>query len=169
MTALEIIKFHVKFGEQETDPDDLLEDALRFAGRLAEDKGIRLAVMIDEFQELLKWGRAFEDVQERHAVTAGRILCPVRFGAHHHAGTGVRLGISAVPPAGGDTMNKLPDEDTAKFVGERLASAGIRRTAACRNNVFEMSRGYPTMSRGLDCTSLCAASGSTVNRSPEAM
>ena len=143
VTALEIIKFHVKFGEQETDPDDLLEDALRFAGRLAEDKGIRLAVMIDEFQELLKWGESFlktfrsvmQSQQGVSYVLSGSAPTIMQ-GLVYDSESPLYRQLVEI------RLNKLPDEDTAKFVGERLASAGIRADGGVPEYVFEMSRGY---------------------------
>ena len=55
----EFVKLHVAFRKPATDPDEALESALNFAEVVAKERKISLVVMIDEFQELLKWKDGF--------------------------------------------------------------------------------------------------------------
>ncbi len=51
--------FHLKFKESKSSDDELLEKALQYPEKLAKAKNISFVVMIDEFQDLLKWGEEF--------------------------------------------------------------------------------------------------------------
>ena len=55
----EFAKFHVKLREAKIDEDELINMALRYPEILAERKNVYFVVMIDEFQDTLKWGDDF--------------------------------------------------------------------------------------------------------------
>ena len=66
----EFVTFHSKFRESAGNEDELLEYALEYPEKLGKSKGITLVIMIDEFQELLKWGDEFlKNVQKTSSIS----------------------------------------------------------------------------------------------------
>ena len=59
LSILECVKFTIKMNDRMPDPDALLEHALRFPEKLGRANDTAFLVIIDEFQNLLKWGVQF--------------------------------------------------------------------------------------------------------------
>lgn len=59
VTLAEFITFQTKFRESKVDEDELIEFALNYPEKLAKDKKTSFVIMLDEFQDLLKWGDDF--------------------------------------------------------------------------------------------------------------
>ncbi len=49
-------EFSVKLRDSKSDEDILVEEALQYVESLAREKGIYFAVILDEFQDIIKWG-----------------------------------------------------------------------------------------------------------------
>ena len=56
ISIAEFAKFNVKLREPKADEDELIEMALKYPQTLAEGKDVYFVIMIDEFQDTLKWG-----------------------------------------------------------------------------------------------------------------
>lgn len=58
----EFIKFQAILKEKKVDEDDLLEDSLQYPEKLGTSNKVLFVIMIDEFQELLKWKEQFHQL-----------------------------------------------------------------------------------------------------------
>jgi hypothetical protein len=56
ISIAEFAKFNFKLREPKADEDELIEMALTYPQTLAEGKDVYFVIMIDEFQDTLKWG-----------------------------------------------------------------------------------------------------------------
>lgn len=143
VTISEFAKFHVTFRKSTTDPDELVENALSFAEVLAKEKGIFLVVMIDEFQELLKWKDDFLKIF-RKTIQSQRSVSYVLSGSAptvmheliHKARSPLYRQLIHIQ------INKLPKKDVIVFIKERFASAKMRISNDASEHIFELSRGY---------------------------
>jgi AAA+ ATPase superfamily predicted ATPase len=50
-------EFSIKLRDLRTDEDILIEEALQYVESLAKEKGVYFAVILDEFQDIIEWGR----------------------------------------------------------------------------------------------------------------
>ena len=143
VTISEFAKFHVTFRKSTTDSDELLENALNFAEVLAKEKEIFLVIMIDEFQELLKWKDNFLKIF-RKAMQSQRNVSYVLSGSAptvmheliHKAKSPLYRQLIHVQ------LNKMPKKDVIVFIKERFASAKMRINNDASEHIFELSRGY---------------------------
>jgi AAA+ ATPase superfamily predicted ATPase len=55
----EYVRFRIKLREPKVNEDELLQSALKYPDNLARSKQVTFAIMMDEFQELLKWSEDF--------------------------------------------------------------------------------------------------------------
>ena len=143
VTVAEFVQFHVRFREASTDPDELLENALNFAEVLAKEKKVSLVVMIDEFQELLKWKGNFLkifrksiQVQQNVSYVLSGSAPTVMHELVYMAKSPLYRQLIHVP------LNRLPKKDIVVFVKKRLATADIKVSNDTSEYIFELSRGY---------------------------
>ena len=53
---MKFAEFSLKLQDKNTEEDSLLEDALQYVEALALEKGVFFVVMLDEFQDVIRWG-----------------------------------------------------------------------------------------------------------------
>ena len=170
VTISEFAKFHVTFRKSATDPDELVENALSFAEVLAKEKGIFLVVMIDEFQELLKWEDGFLKIF-RKTIQSQRNVSYVLSGSAptimheliHRARSPLYRQLIHVQ------IGRLPKEDVIAFIKERFASVGMRIGDDASGRIFELSRGYADYVQrlGMQVFLLCLGKKSVVKSDVE--
>lgn len=143
VTVSEFVKFHAAFGKSRTDPDELLENALNFAEVLAKEKEVHLVIMIDEFQELLKWKDGFLKIfrktmqsQQNVSYVLSGSAPTVMHELIHKAKSPLYRQLIHVQ------LNRLPKKDVIAFIKERFASVKIRIGSDVSEYIFELSRGY---------------------------
>ena len=143
MAISEFAKFHVTFREPTTDPDELLEDALKFAEVLAVEKGICLVVMIDEFQELLKWKDDFLKIfrkvmqsQQNVSYILSGSAPTAMYELIHKAKSPLYRQLIPI------RLKKLPKKDATAFIRERFASVEMQVSNDVSEHIFELSHGY---------------------------
>ncbi|MCJ7506259.1 ATP-binding protein, partial [Candidatus Bathyarchaeota archaeon] len=56
VSEVKFSEFTMRFRDKQTDEDTLIEDALHYAESLATDKSVHFVVMLDEFQDIIRWG-----------------------------------------------------------------------------------------------------------------
>lgn len=59
ISIAEFARFNAKLRKAKVDEDELIDMALRYPETLAESKNVYFVIMIDEFQDTLKWGDNF--------------------------------------------------------------------------------------------------------------
>ncbi len=143
ISVSEFVKFQVTVNKKEADPDELLEDALNYAETLAKEKGVSLVIMIDEFQELLKWGDGFLRTFRKTMQSQQR----VSFVLSGSAPTAMRrLVYDSKSPLyrqlADIRLSRLPKRDVIMFVKRRFAAAKIGVDDSVPEYIFEPSRGY---------------------------
>ena len=62
VSEIRLSEFTLRFRDSRTGEDSLIEDALRYIESLAIEKNVFFVVMIDEFQDIIRWG---DDVLKR--------------------------------------------------------------------------------------------------------
>ncbi len=143
ISVFEFVKFQVTVNKKEADPDELLENALNYAETLAKEKGVLLVIMIDEFQELLKWGDGFLRTF-RKIMQSQQKVCYVLSGSAPT--TMRRLVYDSKSPLYRQLMDirldRLPKRDVIAFVKRRLAAANMGADSGAAEYIFELSRGY---------------------------
>lgn len=143
VTIAEFAKFHVSFRKPATDSDELLENALNFAEVVAKEKRISLVIMIDEFQELLKWKDSFLKIF-RKTIQSQQNVSYVLSGSAptimheliHKARSPLYRQLIHVQ------LGKLPKNDVIVFVKKRFAAVGMKVSGSASEYIFELSRGY---------------------------
>ena len=143
VTISEFVKFHVTFRKSTTDPDELLENALNFAEVLAKERGVYLVIMIDEFQELLKWKDNFLQIfrktiqsQQNVSYVLSGSAPTVMHELIHEAKSPLYRQLIHIQ------LNKLPKKEVIAFIKERFASVEMRINNDVSEHIFELSRGY---------------------------
>lgn len=139
----EFARLHVAFRKPTTDPDESLENALNFAEVVAKERKISLVVMIDEFQELLKWKASFLKIfrktiqsQQNVSYVLSGSAPTVMHELIHEAKSPLYRQLVHIQ------LSKLPKKDVIAFIKERFASAGMKISGAASEYIFELSRGY---------------------------
>lgn len=140
----EFASFHVKLRESDHTEDELLEDALDYAEKFGTDKGTVFVVMIDEFQDVLKWGNEFLGMFRR-LVQAQSHVAYVLSGS---APTIMqRMVYDSTSPFYKQLVKihvgPLAEDSARSFVKNRLATAGISIDDPSLEQVFLFSGGLP--------------------------
>ena len=144
LSILECVKFSVKINNRRPDQDALLEHALDFPEKLGREKDMAFLVIIDEFQNLLKWGAPFLHlfrrlVQEHTHV--GYVL----------AGSSPSMMEGIIRDANSPFYRQLhevraePLRDSVllPFLHRRLRPTGISLEGEAAEKICRLSRGIP--------------------------
>ena len=144
LSILECVKFGVKINNRRPDPDGLLEHALGFPEKLGSEKDLAFLVIIDEFQNLLKWGAQFlhlfrRMVQEQTHV--GYILAgsspSMMEGIIRDANSPFYRQLHEV------RVSPLQDSVLLPFLRRRLRHTGISVEEGAAERICRLSRGIP--------------------------
>ena len=143
VTIAEFAKLHVSFRKPATDPDESLESALNFAEVVAKEKKISLVVMIDEFQELLKWKDGFLKIfrktiqsQQNVSYVLSGSAPTVMHKLIHEAKSPLYRQLIHIQ------LGKLPKDEVTAFIKKRFAAVGMKISCSASEYIFELSRGY---------------------------
>ena len=140
----EFVTFHTKFREPKIDEDELLEHALRYTEKLGDDKDISFVVMIDEFQELLKWGDEFLGMFRRLMQSQSRV-------AYVFSGSAPTIMKQMIYDAKSPFYKQLIEVRVGpltkvsvySFVKKRLQTVKISIEAKSLEKIFLLSGGLP--------------------------
>lgn len=140
----EFVKFHASLRESKINEDELLENALQYAEKLGKSKNITFVIMIDEFQELLKWGDEFLKmfrrlVQSQHhiAYVLSGSAPTVMKGMVYDSKSPFYKQLIEVH------VSLLAQEPVTSFVRDRLKSVKINIDSAALDRIYHLSRGFP--------------------------
>ncbi len=80
VSEVKFSEFTVRFRNKQTEEDTLIEDALHYVESLATEKSIFFVIMLDEFQDIIRWG---DDTLKRirAIVQAQKRICYVLAGS----------------------------------------------------------------------------------------
>jgi len=144
LSISEFAKFHVKLREARVDEDELIEMALRYPGILAESKNVYFVVMIDEFQDTLKWGddflknlRRIIESQSRVAYAfSGSVTTIMKDLLYRRRSPFYRQFVEI-------ELGKLPTQSARKFVFSRFQKVGMKISNGGIDSLLEYSGSYP--------------------------
>lgn len=140
----EFVKFHVNLREIKTREDDILENALEYSERLGKEKGISFVLMIDEFQELLKWGEGFLKMFRRLVQSQSHV-------AYVFSGSAPTIMKEMVYDAKSPfykqlvevPVGPLPEKQVTSFVKSRLESVKISVPDGTLGLIYYLTKGLP--------------------------
>ena len=140
----EFASFHVKLREPDHTDDELLEDALEYAEKFGTDKGTTFVVMIDEFQDVLKWGYEFLGMFRRLVQAQSHV-------AYVFSGSAPTIMRRMVYDAKSPFYKQLvvihveplAEGSVRSFVKNRLATAKISIDDPSLEQIFLLSGGLP--------------------------
>ena len=140
----EFVTFHTKFRETIANEDELLEDALQYPEKLGNNKKITFVIMIDEFQELLKWGDEFLKMFRRLVQSQSHI-------AYVLSGSAPTVMKEMVYDSKSPFYKQLievhvtplTEESVYSFIKNRLKTVKISIDNTSLQRIFELSRGFP--------------------------
>lgn len=139
----EYVKFHVKLNETKINEDELLEDALQYPEKLGRSNNVYFVIMIDEFQELLKWKDKFLKMLRRLVQSQKHV-------AYVFAGSAPTVMKEMVYNVKSpfykqlvDTrVDRLGQKAVTAFVQKRLRSVKIEIDSSALDMVFQLSYGF---------------------------
>lgn len=140
----EYVKFSVKLRHTKSDEDELLQSVLKYPEELARTKEVSFVIMMDEFQELLKWGDSFLKMLRTIVQSQKRVA----YAFTGSAPTVIRdLVYKQRSPFYKQlteiTVNRLPEELVRKFVKARLTRVKINISSTALDRLVYHSSGFP--------------------------
>lgn len=144
ISEAKLAEFSLSLRDKSTEEDILIEKALDFLESMAEEKDVFFVVMLDEFQDVIKWGdgtlkriRAVVQSQKRVCyVLAGSATTVMRNLVYDRRSPFYRQ-LVEVP------MTKLDKETAGTFLEARFAVANVKATGHVIEKVVSLSGGYP--------------------------
>lgn len=140
----EFVKFHGSLRETKTGEDDILENALQYSERLGNEKNISFVIMIDEFQELLKWGDGFLKMFRRLVQSQSHV-------AYVFSGSAPTIMKEMVYDTKSPfykqlveiPVGPLSEKEVTSFVKSRFASVKITVPDGTLGLVYYLTKGLP--------------------------
>lgn len=158
----EFVKFHAKLQESKVNEDELLEHALKYAENLGKDKEISFIIMIDEFQELLKWGDPFLKMLRRLVQSQSHVSYVISGSAP----TIMKNMVSDSKSPFYKQLTEIPistldKQSVTSFVKKRLQAVKITIDPNALEKVYYLSRGFADYVQrlGLSLYLLCLDGG----------
>ena len=144
VSEVRFAEFSLSLRDKSTEEDVLLEDALQYVEALADEKNVFFVVMLDEFQDVIRWG---EDTlrRVRTVVQSQKRVCYVLAGS---ATTVMRnLVYDRRSPFYRQLVDipikKLDKATVHAFLEARFAFAKIRAPGPVTEKIATLSDGYP--------------------------
>jgi AAA+ ATPase superfamily predicted ATPase len=140
----ELGQVYLQFREEEVDERALVRAAFQFFRRLAEEKGLRIVLLLDEFQEVAAFNEYLFNVlkkeldlpsQVRYFFSGSSMSLPSEIFLQEKAPLYLMVGKHYMEP--------LAQEDVVAFVRERLQSVGITIEEDAAEWIYERSGGIP--------------------------
>lgn len=140
----EFVKFQAKLREVKVNEDELLEQAIKYAEKLGDEKEISFIVMIDEFQELLKWNGQFLKMFRRLVQSQSHV-------AYVLSGSAPTIMKKIVYDAKSPFYKQLMEVSVGMldrnsvmiFVKKRFESVKISIDDNAVEKIYHFSRGFP--------------------------
>ncbi len=144
VSEIKFSEFAVKFRDKQTEDDSLIEDALRYIDSLATEKSIFFVIMLDEFQDIMRWGdntlkriRTIMQSQKNICyILTGSATTVMRELVYDRRSPFYRQLIE-IP------VKKLDQEVVKNFLKARFASVRIECEDAQTDRIAVYSGGYP--------------------------
>ncbi len=144
ISEVKLASFSMKLKDRNTEDDSLLEDALQYIEALAEEKEAYFVIMLDEFQDIIRWG---DDTLKRirTVVQSQKRVCYVFAGSattimhnlvYDHRSPFYRQ-LVEIP------IKKLDKTTISAFIKERLSSVNIQPINSVISEMATLSDGYP--------------------------
>lgn len=139
--------FRVRIGtrEREVEPETVLEDAFRYPEVLATEKGVRFALILDEFQDIgSRWGQDFLKRLRSIAESQGRVC-------YLFSGSSITFMSSLIDDASSPFYRQLhrigvgplPEEYAKAFVADRLDRCGYSFEDGALDLIVQMTDRIP--------------------------
>lgn len=140
----EFVKFQTKLREVKVNEDELLEQALKYAEKLGNEKNISFIIMIDEFQELLKWNDPFLKMFRRLVQSQSHV-------AYVLSGSAPTIMKKMVYDIKSPfykqlmeiSVGMLDKNSVTTFIQKRLQSVKITIDHTAVEKIYHLSRGFP--------------------------
>lgn len=144
ISIAELAKFNVKLREAKVDEDELIEMALRYPETLAKSKNVYFVIMIDEFQDTLKWGdnflknfRRIIESQNRVAYAfSGSVTTIMKDLLYRKRSPFYRQLVEI-------ELGKLPTKSAREFVLSRFQKVRMKISNEEINSLIEYGGSYP--------------------------
>jgi ATPase domain predominantly from Archaea len=144
ISEVRFTELSIRLKDKEAEGDALIEEALQFIESLAEDKRSFFVIMLDEFQDVVKWGegtlkrmRTIIQSQKRTCyVISGSRTSIMRDLVYKHRSPFYKQ-LVEIP------VKKIDPETLEQFMRERFATVGIRPKDDQLRMIVTYSDGYP--------------------------
>lgn len=144
VSEVRFAEFSLSLRDKSTEEDALIENALGYVGSLAEEKGVFFVIMLDEFQDAIRWGddtlkriRTVVQSQKRVCyVLSGSATTVMRNLVYNHRSPFYRQ-LVEIP------VRKLEKAVVGAFLEARFAVAKIRTMSSIIEKIADLSGGYP--------------------------
>jgi AAA+ ATPase superfamily predicted ATPase len=165
VSEVKFSEFTMRFRDKQTDEDTLIEDALHYVESLATDKSVHFVVMLDEFQDIIRWGddtlkriRTIIQLQKRVCyVLAGSATTIMRNLVYDRRSPFYRQ-LVEIP------VKKLSEQTVKKFLKKRFATARIHPDSSQIDRITTYCGGYPDYVQRLGMELyLAAGQGGSIN------
>lgn len=149
----EYVKFRIKLRDPKINEDELLRSALKYPENLARSKQVAFAIIMDEFQELLKWREGFLKMLRTIVQSQKRVA----YAFTGSAPTMIReLVYKQHSPFYKQLteiqVKRLPEEAVRKFVKARLAKVRLNISTTALDQIVYRSGGFPDYVQRLGLT-----------------
>jgi hypothetical protein len=144
ISEVKFYEFSLKFKDKETAEDVLIEDALQFIDSLALEKKVLFIVMLDEFQDVIRWGdetlkriRVVVQSQKRVCyVLAGSATTVMNNLVYNRRSPFYRQLVEIA-------IKKLDQKSVTTFLEKRFASVNMQVSSAVIKQIALLSNGFP--------------------------
>ena len=144
VSEVKFAEFSLSLRDKNTEEDVLIDNALKYVESLAEEKDVFFVIMLDEFQDVIRWGddtlkriRTVVQSQKRVCyVLAGSATTVMRNLVYDRRSPFYRQ-LVEIP------IKKLDKVVVSAFLESRLAAAKIRMTGPVLGMIVDLSGGYP--------------------------
>lgn len=142
--------FSLKLRDKNTEEDSLIEEAMHYVESLANEKNVFLVIMLDEFQDVIRWGddtlkriRAVVQSQKRVCyVLAGSATTVMRSLVYDRRSPFYRQ-LVEIP------IKKLNKATVSTFLKKRFSTARMRCQDSQIEKISTYSDGYPDYAQRL--------------------
>jgi AAA+ ATPase superfamily predicted ATPase len=144
LSEVRFSEFSLKIRDSKTDEDDLIESSLDFVESLAEEKNSYFVIILDEFQDLIKWGddslkrmRTVIQNQKRTCYILSGSATTIMHDLVYERRSPFYRQLVDIP------VGKLPNEVVRNFVKDRFRSAQVKIGDEELNKIVTYCDGYP--------------------------
>ena len=144
VTEVRFSEFSLKVRDSKTDEDDLIEGALGFVESLAEEKKSYFVIILDEFQDLIRWGedslkrmRTLIQNQKRTCYVLSGSATTIMHDLVYESRSPFYRQLVDIP------VGKLPNDVVHNFVRNRFRSAHVKIGDEELNKIVTYCDGYP--------------------------